>query len=424
MEQKLSANLLISAICLFKSDMQQEFDIKEVKPGMFISDVLMQSGTIKIKSQGLIRSEGAINALKSKGVSRVLVDLSKSQTDASINEVKPETIENTNVEAEVQKESPRNKATFDQEINRASAIYTEAREIQHQTFDNMKAGKAIESEAIQRVTGDIIDSVFKNQDALACMTRMRSKNNYLMEHSVNCSILITIFAKYLKLEEDVIEQLAVGAMLADLGMIAISNDILQKDSPLSESEFNQVKSHVNLGLKVLRKSGDISDIALDIVENHHERVDGAGYPIGKEGSELSLYAKMFTIVDAYDALTSERDFMPSKTPMGAFKILRSESSSHFDEELVNEFINCMGIHPVGTLVRLKSNKLGIVIKANPSLPLSPKVNVFYSVTGKCYITPKIINLANNNADEIERSVRPEDFKIDMLKFFKQVLLDN
>lgn len=398
------------------SQQQKEFTIEQLRTGMYIAQVLEQSGRLKIKSQGLVSTEQAIAKLSEQGVTKVLVDLSKSK----LVEQRPQAQEAPKAPEQVKMKT----LAFEQEINKASELYQQAKEIQDKAFDNMKADVPVDTDAIKGVATGLIDSVFRNQDALACMTRMRIKDEYLMEHSINTAIIMTIFAKHLKLDQEIIQELATGAMLMDLGMIGISSSITNKKGELSEQERATVEQHVNMGVKVLSKAKGLSALSLELVQDHHENIDGSGYPNNKTAEQLSIYAKMAKIVDSYDAITAERSYKSAKTPVSAFKILRSESGRIFDQELVNEFIKCMGIHPVGTLVKMKSNKLGIVVKSNPTNPISPTVNVFYSVANKCYIEPKVIDLSTKGiTDEIDRSVKPEDFKLDMLKFFKQVLLN-
>jgi HD-GYP domain-containing protein (c-di-GMP phosphodiesterase class II) len=399
--------------------MRREISIQELQPGMYVDEVTEQSGQLKIKSKGLVKSDKAIQLLLNKGVQKLIIDFSKSQlnddsqsnsTEAKVEEPRSKTIKEKQV-------------SFENEINKASDLYNEALEIQQNTLSDVKAGKAIDSTAIKQCAAGLVTSAFRNSDALACMTRLRTKNNYLMEHSVNCSVLMTLFAKHINLDQETIEQIATAALVADIGMIAVPDDILTKTSSLNEGDWEKIKAHVELGNKVLKKASTLADIGLQMIVEHHERIDGQGYPNKLTGNDISLYGKMFAIVDAYDSITADRPYRKAKSAMSAFKMLRAESGSHFDEKLVNEFINCIGIHPVGTLVKLESQKLGIIIKGNTSQPLKPKVNVFYSVRGKCHIDPKIIDLSQSGCtDSIEMSVRPEDFKIDMLKFFRQVLL--
>lgn len=398
--------------------MQQEFTLAELKPGMYVAEVTEQSGKLKIKSRGLVRTPKAIASLEKQGVIKVLVDLSKSEieqekaADNAPDETQP-----------TPPESLEPSVPLEKELGKAVKLYDTAKEIQAQAFDNMKAGKPIDTDAMKEVADGFIDSVFRNPDALACMTRMREKDAYLMEHSVNVSIIMTIFARHLRLDREIIHQLATGALLHDLGKIGVPDPVLNKPGRLDDSEMQQMRDHVTLGHEVLKRSGQLSPISLQVVEDHHERLDGSGYPNGKTAEQLDQYSRMITIVDTYDAITATRCYQTARSPVTAFKILRAESGTAFDGELVAEFIACMGVHPVGTLVRMKSNKLGIVIRSNYLNPISPKVHIFYSITNKTYIEPKVVDLADpKTTDEIDRSVKPEDFKIDMLKFFREMLL--
>lgn len=394
--------------------MLHKLTISELKPGMYIAEVVEQTGNLKVKSQGLVRTKQAIAALSNQGVKAVMVDYDKSEI-----EVETPVAE----EIEPAEKSLKPKVSFDNEIGKATKLYNKAKEIQEKAFQDMKAGREIDTGAMKDVADGFIDSVFRNPDALACMTRMRDKDAYLMEHSVNVSIIMTIFARYLGFDQQLIHELATGALLHDLGKIGVPDPVLNKPGRLTDDEMVEMRSHVTLGYDVLKRSGDLSEVALNVVGDHHERLDGTGYPNGKTAEQLSKYARMIAIVDTYDAITATRCYQTARTPITAFKILRAESGTAFDGDLVAEFIACMGIHPVGTLVKMKSNKLGFVVESNYVNPLAPKVKVFYSIVNKGYIPPKLVDLsASGVQDEIEKSVKPEDFRIDMLKFFREVLV--
>ena len=396
--------------------MKQEYLIEQLVPGMYVAEVVKQIGKLKIKTQGLVRSQTAISALAKQGVTAVLVDLSKSKIK------QPSTPSKKN--EKINQEATVKSVSFEQEINTASNLYQQAKSIQNTAFSHFKSGYTLDVEQHHALADNLIDSVFRNQDALACVTRMRDKDQYLMEHSINVAILMTIFAKHLGIDKDIIHNLTTGAMLLDLGMISLNDKILTKPSALTDAEIEKIQIHVPLGVNVLSKSKRLNQISLDLVATHHERLDGSGYPNQLSNEQLNQYSRMIAIVDSYDAITAQRSYQEAKTPINAYKELQKQAGTKLDTSLVAEFIKCMGLHPVGTLVQMKSNKLGIVIKSNKQNPLSPVVNIFYSVNNKSHIEPRIIDLASAKVtDEIERSVKPEDFKIDMLRFFKQVLLN-
>lgn len=395
--------------------MLKEYSVSELKPGMFIADVTVQKGSFSVKNGGFVRSESAIKNLATKGVQKVLVDLAKSELERE-----PE----APVEVKATENENQRAAKFSQEIGKAKKLYNQAKSLQRQALKNMQAGRPVDTDGMKDVADGFIDSIFRNQDALACMTRMRQKDDYLMEHSINVSIIMTIFAKHLQIEQDIIHQLATGALLHDLGKINIPDEILHKPGRLTDEEMVIMRQHVTLGYDIIKEAEGLTPIMLEVVGDHHERLDGSGYPNNKSAEDLSMYARMISICDTYDAITASRVYQNARTPIMAFKILRKESGSAFDANLVAEFINCMGVHPVGTLIQTKSNKLGIVKKSNFVNPLCPVVQVFYSINSKSYIPSKTIDLgAPGIDDEIANSVKPEDFGIDLNKIMQELLID-
>lgn len=254
-------------------------------------------------------------------------------------------------------------------------MYTEAKSLQHLAFESIKANRKIEIGPFEDVAQGFIDSIFRNQDALACMTRIREKDAYLLEHSINVSVLMTIFAKHLHLEPEVIHQLATGALLHDIGKIKIQDEVLNKPGKFTEDEFNLMKNHALYSKEILEEAG-LSGLAVDIAAYHHERLDGKGYPFALSADQIPQHVRMIAIVDVYDALTAKRVYKDGMNPIQAFKIIKDDSPASFDTELVNQFIKCIGIYPIGTLVKLKSQKLGIVTRSNFQNPLQPWVKVF------------------------------------------------
>ena len=172
------------------------------------------------------------------------------------------------------------------------------------------------------------------------MSRFQTKDSYLIEHSLNVSILMSVFAKHLGFDKRLIQELALGAFLHDIGKILLPNDILNKLTPFNAKEENIIRSHVALGLKILEDSPSVSHMAMKMIREHHERVDGSGYPKKLKGDEISKYGRMIAIIDSYDAMTSDRAYKKSVPPIKAFKTLIS-SPECYDEELVENFIQCM-----------------------------------------------------------------------------------
>ncbi|WP_333606695.1 HD-GYP domain-containing protein [Arsukibacterium sp.] len=314
--------------------------------------------------------------------------------------------------------------SLSKEIHNAQHLYREARELQQRAFQGIAKGNPIDVAEFQRCADGIIDSLFRNQDALLCISRMREKDAYLLEHSVNVAILITIFARYLKLDDATIEQLATGALLHDIGKIQVPNAILNKPGRLTETEFAEMRKHVVYSRDILMKSEGISAVSLDVAANHHERLDGNGYPQGLKDHQISLHARMIAIVDTYDAITATRVYKDGQTGIKALKILRKDSPSHFDSDLVTQFIGAVGMYPPGTLVKLESQKLALVLENNPAKLACPLVKVFYHCKQRHYLNPVTLDLAAKNCNEkIESAVDPAEYNIDINKFFNDFILN-
>lgn len=410
--------------------MNKIIPIGQLKAGMYVVKVTKQAGKINIKNQGLVKSANAVSYLKKSGILEVEIDLEKSLLPEQ--SAKPSKTNDTpavqtpdNTPQNTSKHSASKQAgsaSFEGELNKANRLYNEAKQIQQKAFNDIQAGKDIDVGAFQDLAHGFMDSVFRNQDALSCLTRLREKDAYLMEHSINVSILMSIFAKHLNLDKALIHEMATGALLHDLGKIKIPDAILHKPARLTEDEFAVMKTHSLHSQEILQQAG-VKGIALEIAALHHERLDGKGYPYGKKQEQLGQHVRMASIVDVYDALTAERVYKKGMTPIRAFKILKAGCPDSFDNTLLTKFIQCIGIHPVGTLVKLTNNKVGIVEKSNPNQPLKPIVKTFYNVKHERYTPIENIDLTKARANEqLEDAVSPSDLNVDLMGFYKNSVL--
>lgn len=385
---------------------------------MFVHSVTKQTGKIKIKKQGWVKTPIGVQQLIKAGILEIEIDPDKT----IISQSAPVTTDDVKVEPIKPRDPWQTTHSVEQEMDKALKLYTEAKQLQGKAFTEIKSGNSIDIAPFKELASGFIDSVFRNQDALACITRMREKDTYLLEHSINVSILISIFAKHLGFERALIEELATGALLHDIGKIQIPDNILNKPGKLTDDEYKVMQNHALFSKQILEKSG-LKGIAVDIAGYHHERLDGTGYPFAKQADEISLYVRMASIVDVYDALTAERVYKAGMEPIKAFKILKDGCPDSFDGELLTKFIQCIGVHPVGTLVKLSSQKVGLVTKSNPSSPLKPVVKTFYNAKHAHYTEVSDIDLAHNRTqDSLEAAVKPTDFNIDLIRFFKNSIL--
>ncbi|WP_448211270.1 HD-GYP domain-containing protein [Colwellia sp. MEBiC06753] len=395
----------------------QEIDISQLVPGMYVKSISYQDKGFILKSEGYIQSIGKVMQLKEAGIKKVIVDPAKQKAAESIDKVMPKI--SASPLTRLSSISRQKIVPFNDELAKAKRLYSDAKNLQTKIFKNIQSSKAISATEVKETTDAIVNSIFRNQDAFTCLTSLSTKGSYLMEHSINCAILMAIFAKHLKIDRETIEQLSIGAFLHDIGKVLLPNEILNKPDTLDDTEQKIVRSHVALGEKILEDTPHISHIVMSMVKEHHERLDGKGYPKQLQSADISKFGKMMAIVDSYDAMTSDRVYQQAVAPITAFKTLIKESETAYDEGLVEQFIQCMGVYPVGTLVLLNSGKIGIISQLNQNRPTQPTVKVFYNATINQKTIIEDIDLSQSDyKDQIDRCIRPEEFNLNLISFFK------
>lgn len=394
--------------------MLEQVPIDELQPGMYVMQVLEQKGSLKMRSKGLVKTQAVVDALKAKGILLLEIDMSKSKY------TKPQKVPLQTDHNATPTPTATTKPISKDSIGDAKDLYDSAVTIQNNFLKALKHGAVKDLSPMESLSNSLIESVFDNSDALKCLTMIKATDQYLLEHSINCSVLSGIFCEYLGYDRETIEQVSLGALLMDIGMSSLPNDIRNHTGAFSSNDWDVMKTHVEIGVDLVEQCGDISDLSLKIIEQHHERTDGSGYPKGLTGDDISEFAHIAAIVDAYDAMTSNRPHRRSITPTQALK--RLTTTDNLDQNLVKQFIQCIGVHPVGSLVRLKSGKLGIVSRANTKDPVNPHVMTFYSIASQHFNEVKHIDLSRYD-DEIVSGVRPEEFNLNLPKFFKDVFIN-
>ena len=286
-----------------------------------------------------------------------------------------------------------------QEAARALKICSNAKAAVSSMFLEARMGKALNTADALPIVEEISSSVLRNPDALINLARLKNKNDYTYMHSVAVCALMVSLAKQLGLNESQIRQAGLAGLLHDIGKMMIPEEILNKPGKLTDAEFALVKSHPSEGHKMLEEGNGVSDAALDVCLHHHEKVDGSGYPERLSDTQISLYAKMGAVCDVYDAITSNRPYKNGWEPAESIRKMAEWSNGHFDKRIFEAFVRSIGIYPVGSLVRLTSGRLAVVIQQSEKSLLMPRVKIFFSTKSNCRIAPEISDLSQPGCKE-------------------------
>ena len=309
-------------------------------------------------------------------------------------------------------EMPVAKMAIDEASNRVVAI-----------MEAVKANKSINAEQVKEVVEPILESVIRNPDALMWLTQMRHKDSYTYSHSLDNCALAVAFGRHMGLPRHDLDTLAMGLLLMDIGKMKIPAEVLNKTEPLTEKEFDLVRSHVNHSVAILRKSEGIDIDIVNIALTHHERFDGSGYPSGLKGTSTPVYGRMAAIIDCYDAMTSNRPYGKPVSAYAALQEIYNWRNKYFQEELVEQFLQCLGVFPTGTLVEMHTGEVGIVMAQNRTRRMSPKVMLLLDKEKTALSEYQVIDLVNQpfeyneNPLTIVRGLDPGAYGIDPSEFY-------
>lgn len=259
------------------------------------------------------------------------------------------------------------------EVPSARKANEDALAFAEQMIEDVRNGQKLSEERVTEAVEPIVRSVLRNADAFLWISSLVRRDQYLYSHAVNCAALCAAFGRHLGFNQDVLMHLAAGGMLLDLGMIRIPEEILSAPRALNRSERERVRSHVEEGRRMIEEAGFSRPEVHDMLVNHHERIDGGGYPIGLEGEDIPLYARLAAVVDAYDAMTSARPWRPALSRHEALQQLYRNIDLRYQAEVVEQFLQCMGTYPTGSLVELSTGEIAIVIEQNQTRRLRPRV---------------------------------------------------
>lgn len=298
------------------------------------------------------------------------------------------------------------------EAARAVKICATSKQAVTSMFHEARMGQALNAADALPIVEEISTSVLRNPGALISLARLKDKDDYTYMHSVAVCALMVALAKQLGLGGEQIRQAGLAGLLHDVGKMMVPPEILNKPGKLTDAEFEAVKSHPAEGYRLLQGGQGISDIALDVCLHHHEKMDGSGYPGRLSDEQISLYAKMGAVCDVYDAITSNRPYKNGWEPAESLRKMAEWGKGHFDQRIFQAFVRSVGIYPTGSLVRLESGRLGVVMEQTEKSLLTPVVKAFFSIKSNCRISPQLVDLSRPAcADKIVSFEDPAKWKI-------------
>ena len=311
-----------------------------------------------------------------------------------------------------QKVAYEEKAAFNTELPVARHIQAKATVVVKDIFGAIKAGKALDAPRVREAVTSVTDSIVRNPDAMLLLTRMMEKDQNNLDRALGVSVYMIAFGRFLSLPREQLDLLGMLGLLQDVGKMRLPEQLLNKKDPLSQAELELCKAHVQHSVAILKETVGLPAGLPALAALHHERFDGGGYPAGLKGSAIGLFGGIAGIVDCFDALTSPRPYGDALAPSNALSQLYRGRDTQFDGPLVEQFIQCIGIYSVGSLVELPSGEIGIVIAQHPAMRLLPRVLVVLDIHGQPLKPQRTIERAS-----IKRTLAKGSVPIDASEFF-------
>lgn len=310
------------------------------------------------------------------------------------------------------------------EYETAAIVHSKALEVVGEVMESMRTTASLDLEPLKTAVTPMVESMLRNPAALACLVRMQKKHDYLYHHSLACSVWATVLGRQIGLSRNDLQVVALGGMLLDVGMMQVPDSILTKPASLAEGETDLMREHVRNGLESLAQGEKLDKRVLDMVAHHHERYNGTGYPKRLKGNDIPVFGRIAGIVDAYDAMISDRPYAPAMSSYDALRQLRKLADVEFQAEIVEQFTRAIGAFPTGTLVELNTGEVAVVTKQNRIRRLRPEIMVILGSGKKVLKEFKIVDLNEQRVSEegkhslwIEQGLPPGSYGIDPSDYY-------
>ncbi|ARN76309.1 HD-GYP domain protein [Oceanicoccus sagamiensis] len=317
-----------------------------------------------------------------------------------------------------------NTQSFQQALPQAKSAHRQAKSVVKGFFKNLSLGQGFETSVAKKAVKQCVDSVIANQEAMLWLGLLKDVDEYTARHSLNVGLLSIILGRAEGLSPAELETVGLCGMMHDMGKSKIPLEILNKEGAFSDEEFDIMKTHTTLGYEILSEKSDIVDEVANVAHSHHERLNGRGYPRALPAEKISYFSRIVAIADAYDAITSQRVYSPAKTSLEGLRILIGAKGSHFDPELVDRFVECIGIYPAGSVAELSTGEIALVLPSPLEQRNTPNVLIVRD-KDKQPCPERTINLdediqdSNGQRIKIKHLISDDAFGIDLAKYHEQ-----
>lgn len=403
--------------------MIKKIKVEKLKPGIFVHD--FNCGWLHhpfLKNRVKLATDQEIEKVISYGIREVYID---TEQGVDVDDAPSQQEIDRTIDGELQALCSANRKEKDElpvasRIDKVKSLLAEAKRATQQLMDGVRLGKQIDMGTVENLVERMTESVLVDGDALVSLLRIKSKDEYTYLHSLAVSALCISFAQSMEFDTAKIKGIGIGGLLHDIGKVRIPKGILNKPGTLTEGEFEIMKQHVNYGNELLQQTTSLDECSICVTAHHHERLDGTGYPQGLRGDQISLFGQVSAIVDIYDALTSERCYKAAMAPTEALRKVFEWSEAYLNRSLVEKFINHIGIYPVGSIVRLRSGAIGVVVRHGKKDLLHPVVRIVFDWRHQRSSTTPEVDLGQvapgSDANDIVSCESAERLKIDPLQF--------
>lgn len=398
--------------------MLKKIKVNDIRLGMYIQEVCGSWMDHPFwKNSFKLTDDNDLNTLKNCGVDEIWIDTSLGLDVDSGVAAHSQSEEELKVENELKKieQTPQKTealVSLQIELIAAKKLHTKTKEAVVSLFKDVRMGNALKLDGAVSLVDELNQSIIRNPSALICLSRLKTADNYTYLHSVSVCVLMIALGRQLGMKDDMLKQAGIAGLLHDIGKVFIPDEVLNKPGKLTDEEFNIVKMHPVKGWEFLKDSGEVSDLILDVCRHHHERVDGMGYPDKLSGEALTLFARMGAVCDVYDAITSNRSYKKGWEPVESIRKMAEWNNGHFDEVVFHAFVKTVGIYPTGTLLKLKSGRLGVVTDQSKKSLVMPIVKVFFSTRSNMHILQEIVDLSKST-DSIASMENPLQWGFDL-----------